>query len=296
VEAYQLYLKGRQFLYRTRRQDLEYAIEMFDRAIEKDPDYARALAGIADCHSYLFSYFGGRKGDLEKARKASARALEAAPDLAEAHASRGLALGLSEEFAEAEREFESALLLDPELYEAHYFYGRTCLQQKNWQRAARLFEQASRVKPEDTQSLMLLGLAYRTLGLTDRSEGAYRNALERGHRHVELNPDDARTLYLVAQCHVELGEREKGLEWGRRARALGPEDPYVLYGIACLFTRLGEAEEGAIHLEHAVHAGFRNRAWIEMDPDLDPIRDHPRYRAAVATLDEDELSSGSRPV
>jgi adenylate cyclase len=105
-----------------------------------------------------------------------------------------------------------------------------------------------------------------------------------------LNPDDARGLYLLAQCHVELGEGEKGLEWGRRARALGPEDPYVLYGVTCLFTRLGEVDEGVDHFEQAVRAGFRNRAWIEMDPDLDPIRDHPRFLAALATLDEDSPS------
>ncbi len=286
VEAYELYLRGRQFLYRTRRQDLEYAIEMFERANQKDPHYARALAGIADCRSYLFSYFGGRQEDMDASLAASARALELAPDLAEAHASRGLALALSGQFAGAEREFESALLIDPELYEAHYFYARTCMQQKSWERAARLFEQASRVKPEDIQSLMLLGLTCRTLGLTDRAESAYRGALERGHRHVELNPDDARALYLVAQAHIELGEKAKGLEWGRRARALGPEDPYVLYGITCLFTQVGEVEEAAAHFEQAVRAGFRNRAWIEMDPDLDPIRDHPRYRAALATLED----------
>jgi serine/threonine protein kinase len=78
--------------------------------------------------------------------------------------------------------------------------------------AARLFEQASRAKPEDVQSIVLLGLCYRALGLTERAESTYRASLERGHRHVELNPDDARALYLVAQCHVELGEKEKGLE------------------------------------------------------------------------------------
>jgi tetratricopeptide (TPR) repeat protein len=159
--------------------------------------------------------------------------------------------------------------------------------QKNWQRAARLFEQASRVKPEDVQSTMLLGLACRTLGLTERAESTYREALERGHRHVELNPDDARALYLVAQCHVELGEREKGLDWGRRARALGPDDPYVLYGVVCLFAGLGERDEAAVYFEQAVRAGFRNRRWIEMDPDLDSIRDHPRYKKTLATLGND---------
>jgi len=286
VEAYELYLKGRQFFYRTRRQDLEYAIEMFERAIEKDPEYARAEAGIADCHSFLFSYFGGRPEDLEQARAASSRALELAPDLAEAHASRGLALSLSQTYTEAEREFESALLIDPELYEALYFYARTCMVQKNWERAARFFEQASRVKPEDIQSIVLLGLCYRTVGLKDRAESTYRAALERGYRHLEMNPDDARALYLVAQSHVELGEKDRGLEWGRRARALGPDDPYVLYGIVCLFTGLGESEEAAACFEQAVGAGFRNRRWIEMDPDLEPIRDHPRYQAALATLDD----------
>jgi TolB-like protein/Tfp pilus assembly protein PilF len=284
VETYEIYLRGRQFLYRTRRQDLEYAIELFERAIQRDPEFARAQAGIADCHSYLFSYFGGREEDLERCRAASARALELAPDLAEAHAARGLALGLSEEYEAAEREFESALLLDPQLYEAHYFYARTCLMWGKWERAARLFEEASRVKPEDVQSLVLLGLAYRKLGQAERSATAYRAGLEKGRRHLELNPDDARVLYLVAQCHADLGNRESCLEWGRKARTLGPDDPYVLYGIACLFTRLGEVDEAADHFERAVRAGFRNRRWIESDPDLDPIREHPRYRAAVATL------------
>jgi len=291
VEAYQLYLRGRQFFYRTTRQDLEYAIEMFERAAARDPEYARAHAGSADCYSYLFSYFGGHREDLERARVASARALELGPDLAESHAARGLALSLSEEFAESEKHFEAALLLDPRLYEAHYFYARACLMQRKWEQAARLFEDASRVKPEDTQSIVLLGLAYRKLDLKSRSEAAYREGIDRARRHLELNPDDARVLYLIAQSHIELGERDEGLEWGRRARALGPEDPYVLYGITCLFTRLGEVEEAASQFEQAVSAGFRNRHWIEMDPDLDPIRDHPRYRAAVASLVDADVES-----
>jgi serine/threonine protein kinase/tetratricopeptide (TPR) repeat protein len=291
MEAYQLYLRGRHFLYRTRRQDLEYAIEMFERAAGRDPQYARAHAGTADCYSYLFSYFGGHPEDLERARAASARALELGPDLAESHAARGLALSLSEQFTESEKEFEVALLLDPRLYEAHYFYARACLLQGKWEQAARLFEEASRVKPEDAQSIALLGLAYRKLGLKSRAEAAYGEGIERARRHLELNPDDARVLYLIAQLHIELGDKDLGLEWGRRARALGPEDPYVLYGITCLFTRIGEVEEAARQFELAVGAGFRNRRWIEMDPDLDPIRDHPRYRAAMASLQNGGVGS-----
>jgi adenylate cyclase len=253
VEAYQLYLRGRQFLYRTRRQD------------------------------------------LERARASSARALELGPDLAQSHAARGLALSLSEEFAESEREFEAALLLDPRLYEAHYFYARACFLQGKWERAAGRFEEASRVKPEDAQAIALLGLTYRKLGLPARAEAAYRDGIERARRHIELNPDDARALYLIAQIHIELGDTDTGLEWGRRAHVLGPEDPYVLYGITCLFTRSGKLEEAARQFELAVRAGFRNRRWIEMDPDLEPLRDHPRYRAAMAVLEGSAQSPDHGP-
>ena len=65
---------------------------------------------------------------------------------------------------------------------------------------------------------------------------------------------------------------------------------HTRYGIVCLFTGIGERDEAAAYFEQAVRAGFRNRSWIEMDPDLDPIREHPRYRAALATLDDDSRS------
>ncbi len=92
IKAYEYYLRGRQFFYRSKQQDIEYAIEMFSRAVAADSRYARALAGIAYCHAYLFSYFGADPRHLELAGEASRKALEIDPQLAEAHAARGLAL------------------------------------------------------------------------------------------------------------------------------------------------------------------------------------------------------------
>ena len=85
VEAYEYYLRGRQFFHQFRRKGYEFALRMFNRAIGIDPGYALAYAGIADCHSMLFMYFDSNPANLEKADEASRKALELAPDLAEAH-------------------------------------------------------------------------------------------------------------------------------------------------------------------------------------------------------------------
>src|SRR6266542_939076 len=109
LEAYEYYLRGRQFFHQLRRKSLEYARQMFNRAIEIDPDYALAHAGVADCCSLLYTYFDARESNLRQADAASQRALELEPQLAEAHVARGIAVSLSKRFDEAEEQFETAM-------------------------------------------------------------------------------------------------------------------------------------------------------------------------------------------
>jgi TolB-like protein len=110
VEAYDYYLRGRQFFHQWRRKGVEYARRMFERAIEVDPNYALAHAGIADCCAFIYTYWDASAAHLEQADTASRKALELAPDLAEVHTSRGLALAFAKRFEEAEREFQTAPL------------------------------------------------------------------------------------------------------------------------------------------------------------------------------------------
>jgi adenylate cyclase len=92
---------------------LEFARQMFARAIVIDPTYARAFAGVSDCCSYLYMYFDASQDNLREAISASRKAVELDPESAEAHTSRGLAASLSKNYEEAEKEFESALGLNP---------------------------------------------------------------------------------------------------------------------------------------------------------------------------------------
>jgi TolB-like protein/Flp pilus assembly protein TadD len=284
VGAYDFFLRGLQYFYRTRRSDLEYAIEMFRRAAAVDASFARAYAGLAYCHCYLFFYHGGHEADLRQALESSERALQLAPDLADAHVGHAYALSLGRRYEEAEQEFATAIELDEFLFEAYFFYGRMRVAQGRLADAAQLFRRASEVKPDDHQSVTLLAFVLKTVGTPDELAAARRETLERGRRYTALNPDDPRGLYVVAQSLAELGQRDESLDWARRMIALAPDDPYILYGMVCLLARLGEVQDALTYFERAVRRGFVQRDWIEHDSDLDPIRGHPTYQALIASL------------
>jgi non-specific serine/threonine protein kinase len=283
-EAYDLYLKGRRLFFLTGRRNLGSAREMFLRAIEIDPRFALAYAGIADTSAWLYLYSESTEKNLEEAKSASFKALELAPDLAEAHASRGLALSLNREYDTAAREFETALRLDPKLFEAYYFYARSCWAQGLWEQAAQLFEQAMTARPEDYQAPTLLVNALQQMGRTDEAARARNKALELIRARLETNPDDTRALYLGGILLVETGDVEAGLDWGRRAMAVDPADSAILYNVACIYSKAGRIQEAVDALEKAVGAGFAHKDWIANDSDLDPLRSEPRFQALVDRL------------
>jgi len=284
VQAYEFYLRGRQYYHQWRKKSIEYARRMFERAIALDPQFARAYAGIADCCSFLAKYWDSSKVILEGAESYSRKALELAPDLAEAHVSRGLALSYGKRYDEAEREFETALRLDPKLFEAHYLYGRARFEQGKNAEAAQLFEEASRLRPDDYQAPVFRWQALVALGRKADAEGCHRQALQVLERHVELNPEDSRALNLGGVVLARGGRGEQAREWVKRALAIDPEDSWMLYNTACFYAVQGERDEAIKCLEQALELGFGHREWIEHDTDLDSLRDLPRFQALIGQL------------
>ncbi len=279
VEAYDFYLRGRQAFNLMREKSLQFARRMFARAIDIDPGFAPAYAGTADCSSFLFMWWDPSGANLEQAQTASRKALELAPEMAEAHAARGLALTLSEHHAEAEAEYQTAMRLDPKSFDAHYFYGRASFQQGRYSDAIAGFERAAALRPEDYQTPSLLALALQAAGRGAESRQTRARAVDIIRHHLKLSPDDARALYLGATDLVYLGEKELALEWAERAEALDPHDPAVLYNLACTYSQLGLTERALDCLEKGSLYGAGHRPWVEKDPDLDPVRNHPRFVA-----------------
>jgi len=284
LAAYDFYLRGRQFYYLYNRRGVTFARDLFSRAIELDATYARAHAGVADCECFLYLYAGRDPARLEAALASSRRAIEIAPDLAEAHASRGVALSLTGQHAEAEAAFEQSIRINPDLFEAHYFYARDSFAQGKLERAIQQYEEASRVRPDDYQSPLLVAQSLADLGRTAEAEAARRRGVRIVEDHIALNPDDSRALYMAANGLVALGDRERGLEWAARARALDPDDPMLLYNVGCIYSLAGDVDSALDCLELAVQNGLRQRAWLEHDSNLDPLRGHARFEALMQRL------------
>ncbi|HVS01456.1 MAG TPA: protein kinase [Thermoanaerobaculia bacterium] len=278
VQAYDYYLRGRKFFYQFRKEGFDFARQMFARAIVLDPGYARAYAGVADCCSFLYMYFEASEDNLHEADTASRKAVEIDPASAEAHAARGLAMSLSKRFDEARREFEEAIRLDPKLFEAYYLFARALFAQGELEEAAAMFAKAAEINPEDYQAPFFEAQAHAGAGKPEAAERAYRHALETVERHLELHPDDARAVYLGASGWIHLGDRDKGLEWAQRAVAIDPHNPATLYNVACTYAQLGQVEHAIDCLEESVVNGMSEIGWLEHDPDLDPLREEPRFR------------------
>ncbi|HEX9119441.1 MAG TPA: tetratricopeptide repeat protein, partial [Terriglobales bacterium] len=281
LQAYDFYLRGRQFFHQFRRKGFDFAREMFARAIELDPSFARAYAGIADCSAFLYFYWDSSETNIQQADEASRKALELDPELAEAHASRGLAASLRKNYDDAKREYETAMRLGPNLFEPYYFYARNWYAQGELSQAVAWFERASLVNPEDYQAPMLMASALHGLGRTEEATAAYRRGLSAAQKHLLLHPGDARALYFGANALSQVGDRERSLEWAGRALELEGEEPQVLYNVACVYALLGEAERAIDCLEKSLTHGWGQRQWMEHDPDLASLREHSRFRALM---------------
>jgi len=279
--AYEMYLRGRQFLMSVSDEHLRFARQMFRGAIELDPGFAQAHAGLADaCYFFVQWHLDEAHAEHYRAEAlaASEEALRLDPDLAEARVSRGnvlAALGRSEE---AERDLRRAIELNPSLPDARYFYARHLFAAGRMAESAREFAEAARLDPEAYSSLGLLVTVQKALGDRAAAAATAARGLAAVERRLRLNPDDGRAIYMGGTLDVEFGDRARGLERLARALELHPGDFSTLDNVACGYAGAGEVERALDALDRAVATGRGFRGWMEQDKDLEPLRGHPRFR------------------
>lgn len=276
--AYDWYLRGRREAVEASRRALEAGRQLFLRAIELDPTYVPALAGVADCSSWLYLYWGGADHERATADEMSRRAVALAPDYAKAHASRALVLVMKGRLREALAAFEAALRLNPRIYKIHYAFARTCWTSGNTAAAAHHLRLAEQLNPDYHGVPALLAKVYDRVGQREEATLARRRCVERAERSLHLDPSNVRALYLGATALAGLGERRRATEWIERACAIAPDDPVAFVYAATVHARNGQATAALEHLEQAIALGYRHLEWIACEPDLEPLRAEPRYR------------------
>ena len=285
VEAYTLYLRGRELFRSLTKSSLQLARGMFIKAVELDPLYARAYAGIADCDSFLYAWHGV-ESSIDALLDTSARALALDPSLAEAHASRGLVLARAGRNEEAVAAFTRAIALNPDSHEGHYFYARHLFARGDFEGAIEHYGRAAEIQPDDYRSPLLSVTAARSLGRHDQAAKLGKMGIERAEHALKLHPESADPAQLGATTLASLGQHERAREWIGRALATDSDDANALYNCACACAQLGDIDRAIEMLERVLPRfhGREDRMWFKSNSDLDPIRSHPRYQKLLEMM------------
>lgn len=283
--AYDFFLRGQGFFSRQNKEGMDYARQMFRKALAIDPDYGRAWAGLAYTHGFDFMYFTASEVNRDEALRSSRKALALAPDLAESHVAAGMTYCMIRDYRRAEAEFETAIELDARNFDAWYFFGRAKVHEGDPERALKLFQRAARVRPEDYQSVLLQVHLYKGLGDEKGALEASRIGVEKARAILELNPDDIRALNMGAIGLLMIGENKEAEAWMAASVSKAPHDSIVHYNAACLCALSGNIEKALDYLEVCRYEiGTVSKDWVLHDSDLDSVRGNPRYLKILAEL------------
>ncbi len=310
-EAHELYLKGRYELNKQTEASLRKAIEDFRKAIEKDPGFAPAYAGLADSYSFLRSTYAAPKDVMPQAREAARRALELDDTLAEAHLSMGLTLFFYDfDWPGAEKELKRAIELNPNLAEARDAYA-TFLAGMN--RSAEAVAEIERARRLDPLSLLILSDAawvyycvrqydraieesrkaieldpnfwpgHAFLGLAYEKTGHFAEAVEELEKARRL--DDSPTIYeLLGGAYAAWGKKEEAKKVLTELTERSSRRYVCPYEVATIYAGLGEKDAAFEWLDKAVEARADCVPWIKPDPKTDPLRSDPRYAALLRRI------------
>jgi adenylate cyclase len=289
VDAYNLFLMARQ-TYATGFEDdarrMDAIIRMCRRAVEIDPNYADAWALIALAEVLLRANVGRKGGDAGLA--AAERALALNPDLAEAHAVKARILSEENRIDEAAREIDMALRLDPESYQVNRNAGLLRFRQKQIEESAGHFEKALTLEEDDFGSAGMLVTVYTALGKPEAAQRAAKIALERCEKVLARDSNNAAALGHSAVAMTILGQRERAKEWMERALLVDPDNVTMRYNFVCALANYLDDKDAALEMlgptfEQMGGLGLINHA--KVDPDLDRIRDDPRFKEMLAAAE-----------
>ncbi len=276
-EAYDLYLRARNYLSRMSKSNVQFAIQLFNKAIDADKRYASAYAGLSEAYAYLYAYFERSENFLEKAIDSGLRALMYDSSLSEAYAALAMAYYNKKLYDDAHNAGQKAIELDPNNFNAYWILGRIYHSMDRDKEAIELFEKVIELNPDFYTAYNDISLCYERIGDTDQYDKILQASLVVYPRYLSQYPDDARAHIFYATMLAKLRKIDEAREAGRKAYELSPNDAVMLYNLACLFSRLEEKETAVDYLKKACEAGYVNFEWIKRDSDFDNIRNEPGY-------------------
>ena len=277
LQAYDLYLRGKRYARRQTRQDLEFALQMFESAVAMDANFALAYAACANACAMFYCNYSRDVSWVERAREASGKAVALRWELPEVQVSQAWVLYATELHDEAVRMVRKAIERKKDCEGAYYLLCRALFSAGRYQEVVDVMDAGLEASGEDYNIYVPLANSLGALGKRE----AYMNLLQRRltvlENHLKQVPEDARARILLGTDYAELGREEDALKELNLAVTLRAGEASILYNAACLYSTLGKKREAMDCLKKAWEAGFRDASHARRDPDLALLHDDPEF-------------------
>jgi serine/threonine protein kinase/Flp pilus assembly protein TadD len=278
LQAYDLYLRGKSFARRLTRQDLEFALQMFENAVALDSDFALAHAAIANACAQYNLHFERDDRWIERAMAASKKASSLGKDAPEIRVAEAWIHYAREEYDEAIQGVREAIERKSDCEGAYYLLGRALFAAGNYQDVVDMADAAIAAAGEDYNIYVPVINALGAMAKDDAVRNVVQQRIELLEAHLKKVPEDARGRTLLATDYAFVGRPEDAERDATLAMTLRPNDAMVMYNVACVFGQLGKKPQALEAVRKAWEAGFKDRSWARRDPDLAILHDDPEFR------------------
>ena len=277
LQAYDLYLRGKRYARRQTRQDLEFALQMFENAVTMDPSFALAYAACANACAMFYCNYSRDTVWVERARDASGKAVALRWDLPEVQVSQAWVLYATDLHNEAVQIVRKAIDRKKDCEGAYYLLCRALFSAGRYQEVADIAETALEASGEDYNVYVPILNSLGALGKEELRRNVRLRRVAALENHLKQVPEDARARILLAGDYAELRRVEDAMRELNLAMTLRANEASILYNAACAFSRLNRKPEALDALRKAWVAGFKDATWARRDPDLTILHDDPEF-------------------
>jgi non-specific serine/threonine protein kinase len=278
LEAYDFYLRGRDY---THRENLDFALQMFENAIKLDPGFALAHVGIAHVCGKMFELRERVPAWTDRGWAACEKALVLDHNLPEGLAARARIYYAQAKYDDAVLYAKKALETKPNCEDAYNILGRALVSSDRLEEAAALADRALEVSGDDYNVYIPYLQAFERLGRKNSAAALRAKHAKTLERQIELVPEDARARILLAGTYVEDGRTAEAVKQLERAIELRPTDANVHYNAACTLGLMNEKAKALAMLKKAAELGDSNWDWVARDTDLDCLHGDPEFERMI---------------
>ncbi len=277
MQAYDLYLRGRNYARRVGRQDLLFALQMYENAVALDPEFALAHAGLANVCAQYYYHFERQQQWLDRAIAATQKASATGHDAPEIQLAEAWVIFAKGRYDEAADKLRTALSRNPDLDGGYYLLGRTLFSAGRYQEVVDIMEEALAHAGENYNTTIPIHNALGALGKKDALNNYLHREIAIYEEHLKKMPEDARVRVLLGGDYAIQGRFEEAKREADMATALRPDDSMILYNTACVFCAMNNAGDALIAIRKAWESGYRDPTWTRQDPDLALLHGDPEF-------------------